>query len=84
MTHHIKIQKEYADAVASGDKAFEVRYNDRGYQRGDHVIFQVMDGGFQEYHPLNSKEYEITYVLSGFHIEENYVVFAIKECDTDS
>ena len=30
MTHEIKLREEYADAVLSGDKCFEVRENDRG------------------------------------------------------
>ena len=77
--HNIKLQKEFADAVMNGDKTFEVRYNDRGYQKGDAVIFHVMDGMFQINHPLNHKNYEITYVLSGWGIKEDYVVFGIRE-----
>lgn len=38
-THNIKLNHNYADAVMNGDKTFEIRYNDRGYQRGDRVIF---------------------------------------------
>ena len=77
--HNIKLQKEFADAVMEGDKNFEVRYNDCGYQKGDMVIFHVMDGIFQISHPLNYKNYEITYVLNGWGIKENYVVFGIRE-----
>ena len=40
-THKIKIDEEFADAVLCGDKNFEIRKNDRGYQKGDHVIFDV-------------------------------------------
>ena len=36
-THKIKLREEYADAVFSGDKSFEIRYNDRGYQKGDRI-----------------------------------------------
>lgn len=31
MTHDLKIQKQFADAVLDGRKTFEVRSNDRGY-----------------------------------------------------
>lgn len=79
MIHNIKLQKEFADAVISGDKPFEVRFNDRGYQRGDYVKFQVMDGSFKETHPLNECAFEITYVLNGWGIKEDYVVFGIRE-----
>ena len=81
-THKIKIYEEFADAVLSGDKNFEIRKNDRGYQKGDHVIFDVCDsnsiGVFHIDHPLNGIEFEITYVLNGWHIEQDYVVFGIK------
>ena len=81
--HNIKLQKEFADAVMEGDKTFEVRYNDRGYQKGDRVIFNVMDRSFQINHPLNYKNYEITYVLSGWGIKEDYVVFSIREVENE-
>ena len=35
MEHYIKIRQSFADAVYSGEKTFEVRKNDRGYQKGD-------------------------------------------------
>jgi len=38
MKHHkLKIAPEYFDAVMSGKKLFEIRYNDRGFQEGDTV-----------------------------------------------
>ena len=83
ITHELKIQREYADAVVSGDKTFEVRLNDRGYQRGDHIKFNAINKAmFAINHPINDKEYEITYVLSGWGIKDNWVAFAMKECDT--
>ena len=35
--------------------------------------------GFHQYHKVEEREYEITYVLSGWGIKEDYVVFGIKE-----
>lgn len=78
--HHIKIQQEFADAIISGEKTFEIRINDRGYQKGDLIRFQVVDGYISNtFHPLNDKVFEITYVLSGWGLSEGYVAFAIKE-----
>lgn len=78
--HHIKIQQEFADAIISGEKTFEIRMNDRGYQKGDLIRFQVVDGYFPNtFHLLNDKVYEITYVLSGWGLREGYVGLAIKE-----
>ena len=79
--HIIKIREDFADAVLYGEKTFEVRENDRGYQKGDIVQFSVTDRGgfFHEYgHTLNGKRYRITYVLNGWGIKDGYVVFSIK------
>lgn len=82
--HYIKINQEFADAVFCGEKSFEIRYNDRGYQKGDLICFRVMDGEtFNRYHMLNGKTYEITYVLSGWGIREGFVGIAIKEKTDD-
>ena len=86
MMHNLKIREAYADAVADGRKNFEVRLNDRGYQAGDYVRFNVIDfiGAWVLSHPLEEKTFEITYVHSGLGIEEDYVVFGIKEIKDDN
>lgn len=85
--HNVKIQREFADAVLCGDKPFEIRYNDRGYQTGDLIRFRVMNGMFESFesssHKLSKKTYRITYVLSGWGLQEGYVVLGIKEETTD-
>ena len=80
MLHRLKLDESFADAVRSGDKCFEVRENDRGFQKGDEVIFTVLDKKFKVplNDPLNDAVFEITYVLSGWGIKENYCVFGIK------
>lgn len=79
MIHRIKLLETFADAVLDGRKNFEVRENDRGYQRGDLVEFLVINKlGNRVNHPLNSKLFEITYVLSGWGIKDGYVVFGIS------
>lgn len=79
MIHRIKLLETFADAVLDGRKNFEVRENDRGYQRGDLVEFLVINKlGNRVNHPLNSKLFEITYVLSGWGIKDGWVVFGIS------
>ena len=81
MTHELKILECFADAVFCGEKTFEVRYNgDRGFQKGDTILFIVVDkSGIKNiHHPLNSLTYRITYVLSGYGLKEDHVVFGIK------
>ena len=79
MIHKIKLQKEFADAVLSGDKCFEIRLNDRGYQKGDKVQFKVMDGSIHMHHDLEKKTYIITYVINGWGLKNGFVVFGIRE-----
>lgn len=78
--HELKIQEDFANAVYGGDKTFELRYNDRGYQKGDLIKFQAIDNiKCKTYHPINDLLYEITYVINGWGLKEEYVAFAIKE-----
>ena len=83
--HKIKILNDFADAVITKDKTFEVRENDRGYQTGDIVLFEAINknGTLDIAHLINEKEYRITYVLSGWGIKEGYVVFGIKDITND-
>lgn len=89
MTHKIKIQKEYADAIVDGEKTFEIRYNDRGYQKGDRIVFKEVtsESDYCAYthpnHEILKKEYEITYVISGWGLKEDWVALAIKEVKGD-
>lgn len=79
MIHNIKLKHFYADAVLAGQKNFEVRYNDRGYQRGDKVCFQVVDeAGISMSHPLNREMYIITYLIHGYGLEKDWCAFGIK------
>ena len=84
--HKIKLREEFCDAVLNGEKTFEIRYNDRGYQKGDHIRFIPIDAestvtATRINHPIEEKEYEITYVLGGWGLEDNYVALAIKEVE---
>lgn len=82
MTHKLKILKQFADEIIIGNKNFEIRKNDRGYQKGDFIDFlaiqktENIEIGIE--HPINKELYEITYVLSGWGLEKDYVVLAIR------
>ena len=79
--HDLKILNDFADSVVAGDKTFEIRENDRGFQKGDFIKFLATDRmGINNYsHLINNKLYEITFVLNGWGIENRYVALAIKE-----
>lgn len=88
--HHIKLKEQFCDAVYFGDKPFVIRKNDRQFQKGDYIKFLPVDESGELLfingkevpsvdHPIGDKEYEITYVLSGWGLEQNYVAFGFKE-----
>ena len=45
MTHRIKILKPYFEAVAAGDKTFELRKDDRPYKVGDALLITEIGEG---------------------------------------
>ena len=82
MTHKIKLKEQYAEAVEAGEKTFEIRHNDRGYQKGDLVKFNVVsDSGWikEPQKTYNLPIYEITYVHSGLGMQDGYVALAIRQ-----
>lgn len=85
MVHKIKLSEDFAEAVLNGDKSFEIRNNDRGYQKGDTVIFKVVERGGMAMevfnHPLNGIEFEITYVLNGWGLKDGFVAFGIRRAN---
>lgn len=78
MTHEIKLRLDFCDAVMNGEKNFEVRNNDRGYQKGDMVRFIPYDGYIPVRHDIENARFEITYVLSGWGLKDGWVAFGIR------
>jgi hypothetical protein len=44
MTHHLKILEQHYWRVKEGTKTFEIRINDRAYQKGDEVYLMPYNG----------------------------------------
>lgn len=84
-THRLKVLIKYADAIMSGAKTFEVRKNDRGYEVGDKIVFDVVANegyavGAAARHPLNGETYRIDYILDDFEgLAQKYVALAIRK-----
>lgn len=84
--HRLKTWPVYWDAVASGDKPFEVRRDDRGFQKGDVLVLQKFhpDLGYMpdpekgRYSTLDLRR-RVTWILTGgqFGIEAGYVVLGL-------
>jgi hypothetical protein len=77
-THTIKCWPAYFEPIRRKEKNFDVRRDDRGYQRGDKVILREFDpkrgslGSFTG----NDEHRKIKYILTGgqFGLEPGYVV----------
>lgn len=83
VTHKLKIYEDYFIAIIEGLKTFEVRENDRDFQVGDCIYFQVIDSS-NDYILTTAfkKKYVITYILKDFEgLKDNYVVLGIEEED---
>lgn len=80
--HKLKLSKDFCDAVLDGIKTFEIRYNDRGYQKGDFIKFIPVDSisslATHWNHPIENALFEITYVINGWGLKDDFVCLAIK------
>lgn len=74
MHHELKIQNDYYQAKTEGLKLFEIRNNDRGFQKGDTVSYTNPEFPFI----ARKGKWEITYVTS-FAQKDNFVVFGEKK-----
>lgn len=74
MIHQIKIEDSYFAQILALEKKFEVRYNDRGYQKGDILVFCDQYG----IERFNSGMWKIIYVHSGLGMKDMFVVLGIE------
>lgn len=88
-THKLKCWPQYFDVIKRGEKTFEARKDDRGFQRGDRVVLMEtypnypynvkpapIDSGRDALHELH---FEIGWVLHGgqFGIQDGWCVFSL-------
>lgn len=80
MYHKLKTFKRFVERVISKEKTFEVRKNDRDFQKGDIADLIEIDDKTKE-ETGRCVQVDIVYVLPGgrWGIEENYCVLGIKE-----
>ena len=77
-THHLKILAEYFDSIACGDKTFEIRKNDRGFQKGDIVYLHEIKSGFGDFETGRSIIAQLGYVTN-FEQKDGYCVFSLLD-----
>lgn len=81
--HILKTLPPYFEAIERGEKTFEVRRDDRGFNKGDTVILWLYDPSDlskQSYVRARKIRAKIGWVLTGgqLGIEAGYVVFSLK------
>lgn len=85
ITHELKLNINFCDAVYNGRKSFEIRRNDRGFQTGDHIRFTPFVSGETDRekmypdHPIKTQEYVIVYMLNGWGLTNDFVCLGIKK-----
>lgn len=80
MLHELKTWPPYWQAVASGQKPFEVREDDRDFDLGDRLLLREWDPQIKSY-TGRKVICEITYKLDGgaFGIEEGFCVLGLRK-----
>lgn len=83
--HELKTTDVYWDAVNCGEKTFEVRRNDRGFQKGDllHLIRVRGTGAFAYVENCKVIRKRISYLLQGgqFGIEPGFCVLGLVDVE---
>lgn len=73
--HNLKTETEYYQAIERGHKKFELRKNDRNFQKGDIVNLEEVVNGVKTGRVISALE--IQYVLQGgkYGLPDDYCVF---------
>ena len=75
--HDLKTLPEYYIALESGEKTFEVRFNDRNFKKYD--VLHLQEFVPPETYTGREMKFEVTYVLDNSDFcKEGYVVLGIK------
>lgn len=77
--HHVRILPQYFEDILSGIKAFEIRYNDRGYKVGDRLCLkESINGNYTGRETVR----EICYMIDDpMFCKEGYVVLGLKQSE---
>ncbi len=79
--HELKILPQYFQAVWSGIKTFELRKDDRDYQRGDILVLREWDG---EKYTGSAICVKVTYILQNaekYGLKDGYIIMGIRHLE---
>ena len=92
VTHKLKTWPVFYDAVARGEKTFEVRKDDRGFQKGDKLVLirtreddvSEIEYSYPSCKPKYTMEFIVGHVLHGgqFGIEPGWCVMSLLPVPT--
>ena len=90
--HSLKTAAAYWDAIEDGEKTFEVRRDDRGFQKGDILLLRRLSNGSTRTFRTNGGESSredqaktlrarVAWILTGgqFGVEPGYVVMSLAD-----
>lgn len=84
--HDVKCWPDMFEAIESGAKPFDIRLNDRGYQKGDTLVLHEYDPNALTL-PVEGRysgktiHKRINYVLSGWGLQPNHVCLGLGETE---
>ena len=79
--HELKILPQYFQAVWSGIKTFELRKDDRDYQRGDILVLREWDG---EKYTGSALCVKVTYILQNaekYGLKDGYIIMGFRHIE---
>ncbi len=78
MIHELKILPHFFKDVIKGEKTFEIRKNDRPFQKGDLLALNEYDG---QYYTGYSCLVYVDYILNDAdYVKKDMIVIGIKPC----
>ena len=77
--HYIKCWPEFYKPVRKGEKTFELRKNDRGYEKGDVLVIQEWDQGGNGYTGNECVRVVSSIVKEGFGLEKGHCCMGMKK-----
>ena len=83
-THELKILPQYFQSVWNGTKTFELRKDDRDYQRGDILVLREWDSGSYTGSAVCVK---VTYILQDaekYGLQDGYIIMGILHIESNS
>lgn len=77
-THELNLLHTFFEEVLCGVKTFEIRENDRGFQKGDQLILRQQIPGQTSRRRIRCT---VAYVLSGWGLKNGYVALSLQDVE---